>query len=75
MTLSEVVNDSISISKKSYFFISGEGELTFTNGDYFKGDFLGCLGNRSGVLTRLSQGDAFTFGTWKNGKLEVSLYI
>ena len=47
----------------------GEGLMTFANGDYFEGEFLGHGRDRKGILTRLSNAGALTEGSWISGKL------
>ena len=46
---------------------SGPGLMTFANGDYFEGDFLGRGTDRKGILTRLSDSGALTEGSWISG--------
>ena len=51
--------------------IRGDGEVTFDNGDYFRGEFYGSVGNREGKLVKVTQDGAITYGTWRSGLLEV----
>ena len=54
--------------------VNGYGNFTLKNGDYFKGDFNGCISDREGELIRLSTNGSIIEGTWKNGRAEVSKY-
>ena len=48
---------------------SGQGVMTFANGDYFEGEFLGLGTDRRGILTRLSESGGLTEGTWISGRM------
>jgi len=52
--------------------LTGDGVLTFSNGDYFEGEFFGSVGHRSGVLTRVAENGLKTTATWKNGLIQVN---
>ena len=54
--------------------LNGYGSLTLKSGDYFKGDFFGCIFEREGEFIRLSKDGSTIEGSWRNGKADVSLY-
>lgn len=54
--------------------LNGYGSFTLKSGDYFKGDFYGCISDREGELIRLSTDGSTIEGTWKNGRAEVSKF-
>ena len=72
--VTEVYIDNLQLSVDEYYdsdVCRGEGSLTFSNRDYFVGQFFGSVRDRAGILTRLNQGSLKTFGSWRNGLLEV----
>ena len=52
--------------------LTGAGSLTFSNGDYFAGEFFGSPSDRSGVMTRIGENGLRTTATWKNGLIQVN---
>lgn len=48
----------------------GEGSLTFNTGDYFQGEFYGCLCNREGTSKRVGKGERTIEGRWIGGRLD-----
>ena len=68
---SEIVSLKSNIEKND-IALTGSGSFSLSNGDYFRGDFLGNLSDREGKFTRLSSGGCTIEGTWKDGRAEVS---
>ena len=58
--------------EKNGIALNGSGSFSHSNGDYFRGEFLGNLSDREGKFTRLSNGGCTIEGTWKDGRAEVS---
>ena len=58
--------------EKSEIALNGSGSFSLSNGDYFRGEFLGNLSDREGKFIRLSNGGCTIEGTWKDGRAEVS---
>jgi hypothetical protein len=73
--ISDVRIKNVAVSPDQFFdetVLNGDGYLTFSNGDYFVGEFFGSVSDREGILTKIRQNSLKTFATWKNGLLEVS---
>ena len=68
---SQIVSLESNIEKND-IALTGSGSFSLSNGDYFRGDFLGNLSDREGKFTRLSNGGCTIEGTWKDGRAEVS---
>ncbi len=71
----EVRIKNVNISAEGFCDVikcQGEGSLTFSNGEYFVGEFFGSVFDREGTLTKLKDGFTKTSGNWKNGLLEVN---
>ena len=58
--------------EKNDIALNGSGSFSLSNGDYFRGEFLGNLSDREGKFIRLSNGGCTIEGTWKDGRAEVS---
>ncbi len=77
-TITEVRINNVNISAEDFCDVikcQGEGSLTLSNGDYFVGEFFGSVFDREGTLTKLKDAFTKTSGRWKNGLLEVNLFI
>ena len=74
-TIAEVRIKNVEILPEEFCDVircQGEGSLTFSNGDYFVGEFFGSVFDREGTLTKLKEGFTKTSGRWKHGLLEVN---